>query len=53
MFCTAEIAGASMRLVARTEARRAPQQGENVTLRPRSDEAHLFDPDTGERLGRR
>ena len=53
VFCTAEIAGASMRLVARTEARRAPQQGENVTLRPRSDEAHLFDPDTGERLGRR
>ena len=41
------------RWLARAEARRAPQQGENVTLRPRADEAHLFDPATGERLGRR
>jgi len=53
VFCTAEVGGSSTRLVARTEARLAPQQGDNVTLRPRADEAHLFDPDTGERLGAR
>jgi multiple sugar transport system ATP-binding protein len=53
VFCTAEIAGESTRLVARTEARVAPQQGDNVLLRPRPDEAHLFDPTSGERLGRR
>jgi multiple sugar transport system ATP-binding protein len=53
VFCAAELGGASTRLVARTEARRAPQQGEQVTLRPRGDEAHLFDPATGERLNGR
>jgi multiple sugar transport system ATP-binding protein len=50
VFCAAEVGGESTRLVARTEARHAPQQGENVTLRPRADEAHLFDPASGERL---
>jgi multiple sugar transport system ATP-binding protein len=50
VFCAAELSGESTRLVARTEARRAPQQGERVTLRPRPDEAHLFDPASGERL---
>jgi multiple sugar transport system ATP-binding protein len=53
VFCSAEVAGKATRLVARAEARRAPQQGENVTLRPRAEESHLFDPETGERLGRR
>jgi ABC-type sugar transport system ATPase subunit len=28
---------------ARTDVRSAPQQGERVTLRPRAEEAHLFD----------
>ena len=51
VFCTTEVDGESMRLVARTEVRNAPKQGERVTLRPRADEAHLFDPATGERLG--
>jgi multiple sugar transport system ATP-binding protein len=51
VFCTTEVDGESMRLVARTEVRNAPKQGERVTLRPRADEAHLFDPGTGERLG--
>ena len=50
VFCAAEVGGESTRLVARTEARKAPQQGEQVTLRPRADEAHLFDPGSGERL---
>jgi len=53
VFCTAELGGQSMRLVARSEARRAPRQGDRVSLRPRADEAHLFDPASGERLERR
>ena len=53
VFCTAELGGESTRLVARAEARRAPQQGDSVSLRPRAEEAHLFDPASGERLERR
>jgi multiple sugar transport system ATP-binding protein len=50
VFCTAEIAGEQTRLVARVETRRAPERGTDVTLRPRPDEAHFFDPESGERL---
>jgi len=50
VFCAAEVAGEEVRLVARHAARRAPERGERVALRPRPDEAHLFDPDTDERL---
>jgi len=50
VFCSAEVNGEQTRLVARTEARNAPQQGERVSLRPRPEEAHLFDPRSGERL---
>ncbi len=50
VFCSAEISGKQTRLVARTEVRDAPQQGERVSLHPRADEAHLFDAETGERL---
>jgi len=50
VFCAAEIGGESTRLVARTESRKAPQQGDRVALRARADEAHLFDPVSGERL---
>jgi multiple sugar transport system ATP-binding protein len=53
VFCTTEFGGETTRLVARTEVRKAPKQGERVTLRPRADEAHLFDPTTGERLNGR
>jgi multiple sugar transport system ATP-binding protein len=53
VFCAAEMDGESTRLVARTEARKAPQQGERVALRPRADEAHVFDPVSGERLNGR
>jgi multiple sugar transport system ATP-binding protein len=53
VFCAAEMNGESTRLVARTEARKAPQQGARVALRPRADEAHLFDPVSGERLNGR
>jgi multiple sugar transport system ATP-binding protein len=50
VFCVADLDGETTKLVARTEARRAPDRGENVTLRPRPEEAHLFDADSGERL---
>lgn len=51
VFCSADLGGEQTRLVARTEVRNAPAQGDRVMLRPRADEAHLFDPETGERLG--
>jgi multiple sugar transport system ATP-binding protein len=50
VFCAAEIAGASTRLVARVDAKRVPRQGERVSLRPSADEAHLFDPVDGTRI---
>ena len=53
VFCSADVGGRATRLVARAEARRAPQQGERVSLRPRAEEAHFFDPSSGERLDRR
>jgi multiple sugar transport system ATP-binding protein len=51
LFCAAEVGGGETRLVARTAARRAPARGERVALRPLADEAHLFDPVNGSRLG--
>jgi multiple sugar transport system ATP-binding protein len=50
VFCSADLGGEQTRLVARTEVRNAPKQGERVSLRPRAEEAHLFDPESGERL---
>jgi multiple sugar transport system ATP-binding protein len=50
VFCVAEVGGEARKLVARTEARRAPGRGDRVALRPRPDEAHLFDAETGLRL---
>jgi multiple sugar transport system ATP-binding protein len=50
VFCTADLPDVTTKLVARTEVRNAPKQGEVVTLRPRAAEAHLFDPVSGERL---
>jgi multiple sugar transport system ATP-binding protein len=50
VFCTAEIAGAETRLTVRSEARRAPRRGDLVRLEPQSEEAHLFDAVSGERL---
>jgi multiple sugar transport system ATP-binding protein len=45
VFCASELG----RLVARTDAKRAPARGERVALRPVAEEAHLFGPG-GERL---
>jgi len=50
VFAAAVLHGESTKLVARVEARRAPERGERISLRPRVDEAHLFDPETGARL---
>jgi multiple sugar transport system ATP-binding protein len=50
VFCTAEIENRSTRLVARVNARAVPARGARVALRPRPNEAHLFDPETGDRL---
>jgi multiple sugar transport system ATP-binding protein len=50
VFCASEVAGGEARLTARTGARRSPQRGERIALRPLPGEAHLFDPETGERL---
>jgi multiple sugar transport system ATP-binding protein len=50
VFCSADLDGERTRLVARVDVRSAPQQGEQVSLRPRTEEAHLFDAQTGERL---
>jgi multiple sugar transport system ATP-binding protein len=52
VFCVSQLAGETTKLVARTEAKRAPERGERVTLRPRAEDAQLFDPETGERLDR-
>jgi multiple sugar transport system ATP-binding protein len=52
VFCSTELGGETTKLVARSESRAAPKQGDRVTLRPRSNEAHLFDQASGERLER-
>jgi multiple sugar transport system ATP-binding protein len=49
-FCTAKLPGGDGRLIARVDSRRAPAQGEAVRLRPLTEEMHLFDPASGERL---
>jgi multiple sugar transport system ATP-binding protein len=38
------------KLVARVETKQAPERGDRISLRPRADEAHLFDPASGARL---
>jgi len=50
VFCAAEVGGEATKLVARTDWRHAPARGERVNLKPRPDEAHVFDPENGERM---
>jgi multiple sugar transport system ATP-binding protein len=50
VFCTAEIGGEERKLTARADARGAPERGASVRLEPKSEDAHLFDPVSGERL---
>jgi len=51
VFCTAELGGETTKLVARVDVRTRPQRGARLSLRPRPEEAHIFDADTGLRLG--
>jgi multiple sugar transport system ATP-binding protein len=50
LFCVGDVGGEPTKLVARTEARLAPERGARVWLKPRAQEAHLFDPATGDRV---
>jgi multiple sugar transport system ATP-binding protein len=50
VFCVGEVAGTETKLVARTEAKRAPERGARVALRPIAGDAHLFDAESGTRL---
>jgi multiple sugar transport system ATP-binding protein len=50
VFAAAEVGGEPTKLVARVEAKRAPERGARVNLRPRAGEAHLFDPVGGARI---
>jgi ABC-type sugar transport system ATPase subunit len=50
VFCVAEVGGEDTKLVARVDARKAPERGDHVRLRAKADEAHVFDPETGARL---
>jgi multiple sugar transport system ATP-binding protein len=50
VFCTARLDGEERRLIARSSARRAPERGARVALRPVPEEAHLFDAVSGDRL---
>jgi multiple sugar transport system ATP-binding protein len=51
VFCTAEVAGEETKLVARAATKQAPERGAHVFLRPAAEDAHLFDPVDGTRLG--
>ncbi|HLJ03487.1 MAG TPA: ABC transporter ATP-binding protein [Solirubrobacteraceae bacterium] len=50
-FCVTELQNSETKLIARTDWRKPPERGELVALSPRAGEAHVFSPDTGERLG--
>ncbi|HZU61746.1 MAG TPA: ABC transporter ATP-binding protein [Solirubrobacteraceae bacterium] len=50
-FCVAHVGQEETKLVARIDPRRAPNRGERVALMPRAEEAHVFDPGSGTRLG--
>jgi multiple sugar transport system ATP-binding protein len=50
-FCVARLPEGETKLVARADWQRPPGRGERVALRPLSSEAHVFDSETGERLG--
>ena len=49
--CIAELPGGTTTLTVRIDPWKAPQRGGRVSLRPRAGQAHLFDPETGDRLG--
>ena len=50
VFCVTELDGEDVKLVARCDVRHVPERDARVHLRPRPEEAHVFDPETGERI---
>src|SRR5215471_11824117 len=50
VFCSADLECGEVDLVARVDTRSAPKREERVSLRLRAAEAHLFDPETGDRV---
>ena len=50
-LCTADLPGGPTTLTVRIDPWRAPERGGRVSLRPRAGQAHMFDPETGDRLG--
>jgi multiple sugar transport system ATP-binding protein len=51
VFCLTELGGEPRKLVARADVRRVPERGASVNLRPAAADVHVFDAETGERLG--
>jgi multiple sugar transport system ATP-binding protein len=49
-FCVGQLPGGETRIIARADPRRIPAHGERVALAVRAEEAHLFDPESGDRL---
>ena len=49
-FCAADLPEGEQRLIARVDSRRPPERGTRLTLRPRAEEVHVFDPESGRRL---
>jgi len=51
VFCRTQLErGEETTLVARVDARRVPQRGDHVALRPVEEDVHVFDAGSGERL---
>jgi multiple sugar transport system ATP-binding protein len=50
VFCVAQLGAEEVKLVARGDARSSPERGARVHLRPLPQEAHVFHPETGERI---
>jgi len=50
VFCSAAVDGREARITARADAREVPARGDKVCLTAESRDAHLFDPESGERL---
>jgi multiple sugar transport system ATP-binding protein len=46
-----ELADTEQTIIARVDGRRPPQKGQTVHFRPKEGHVHLFDTQTGERLG--
>ncbi|MGH2933578.1 MAG: ABC transporter ATP-binding protein [Gaiellaceae bacterium] len=51
VFCSSDVGGEETKLVARAPAKSAPRRGERIALRPVAEEAHIFDPSGGARIG--